>query len=102
MLLANAGKFAISFLGKDQAHIGRRFAGQHPEIADRFAGLDWTTTPNGVPALTDAVAWLDCIVAHTYPGGDHTIFVGEVVGVQAREGAPLIYFRSGYHHISND
>lgn len=102
MLLASAGKFAISFLGKDQAHIGRRFAGQHPEIADRFAGLDWTTTPNGVPALSDAVAWLDCIVAHTYPGGDHTIFVGEVTDAATpRVTSPLLFHSRTWGQVAD-
>ncbi|MEU4420756.1 flavin reductase [Actinoplanes sp. NPDC024001] len=101
-LLGEAGKFAISFLGKDQAHIGRRFAGQVPEITDRFAGLDWATTPNGCPVLADAVAWLDCRVAHAYPGGDHTIFVGEVTeAATPRLISPLLFHSRNWGQVAD-
>ncbi|WP_328477600.1 flavin reductase [Actinoplanes sp. NBC_00393] len=101
-LLGEAGKFALSFLGKDQAHIGRRFAGQQPGITDRFAGLDWITTPNGCPVLADAVAWLDCRVAHAYPGGDHTIFVGEVTAAATpRIISPLLFHSRNWMQIAD-
>ncbi|MFC4069369.1 flavin reductase [Actinoplanes subglobosus] len=101
-LLGDAGKFAISFLGKDQAHIGRRFAGQDRSVTDRFAGLDWTITPNGCPVLSEAVAWLDCTVAHAYPGGDHTIFVGEVTGAALpRVTAPLLFHSRNWVQLAD-
>lgn len=101
-LLGAAGKFAISFLGKDQAHIGRRFAGQERDITDRFAGLSWITTPNGCPVLADAVAWLDCRVAHAYPGGDHTIFVGEVTDAATpRVISPLLFHSRGWGQLAD-
>jgi flavin reductase (DIM6/NTAB) family NADH-FMN oxidoreductase RutF len=99
--LGEAGKFAISFLGKDQAHIGRRFAGQDRDITDRFAGLSWTTTPNGCPVLSDAVAWLDCTVAHAYPGGDHTIFVGAVTeAALSRVISPLLFHSRNWGQVA--
>ncbi|WP_255658749.1 flavin reductase [Actinoplanes sp. L3-i22] len=101
-LLGAAGKFAISFLGKDQAHIGRRFAGQERDITDRFAGLDWVTTPNGCPVLADAVAWLDCRIAHAYPGGDHTIFVGEVTeAATPRLISPLLFHSRSWVQLAD-
>ncbi|BBH71485.1 hypothetical protein ACTI_81700 [Actinoplanes sp. OR16] len=100
-LLGDAGKFAISFLGKDQAHIGRRFAGQERGVTDRFAGLDWTMTPNGCPVLSDAVAWLDCTVAHAYPGGDHTIFVGAVTeAALPRVISPLLFHSRNWGQVA--
>ncbi|XVU21187.1 flavin reductase [Actinoplanes sp. CA-054009] len=101
-LLDAAGKFALSFLGKDQAHIGRRFAGQQPEITDRFAGLDWQVTDSGIPVLADAIAWLDCRVAHAYPGGDHTIFVGEVTDAATpRVTAPLLFHSRTWGQVAD-
>ncbi|MGH7552398.1 MAG: flavin reductase family protein [Longimicrobiales bacterium] len=46
--------------------------------------------------LDDALAWVDCRMWQTYEGGDHTIFIGEVLAGDAREGAPLLYYRGGY------
>jgi flavin reductase (DIM6/NTAB) family NADH-FMN oxidoreductase RutF len=46
--------------------------------------------------LDNALAWVDCRLHAEYPAGDHTIFVGEVVAGDAKEGSPLIYYRGGY------
>ncbi|MFG2246495.1 flavin reductase [Spirillospora sp. NPDC048823] len=89
-LVERSGIFAVSFLGKDQAAIGHRFAGREP--GDRFAGQPWAAAPTGAPVLGAALGWLDCRVAHAYPGGDHTIFVGEVTAARVpRRTAPLLF-----------
>jgi flavin reductase (DIM6/NTAB) family NADH-FMN oxidoreductase RutF len=41
-------------------------------------------------------------VEHAYEGGDHTIFVGRVEAAGARDGEPLLYFRSAYRSIAQD
>jgi hypothetical protein len=56
--------------------VARRFAGS--ATADKFRGIAWRTERTGAPVLDDALAWLDCRVTAALPGGDHTIFVGEV------------------------
>ena len=55
-----------------------------------------------MPALSDAVAWLDCIVAHTYPGGDHTIFVGEVTeAATPRVTSPLLFHSRTWGQVAD-
>ena len=46
--------------------------------------------------LEETLAWMECRVVATYPGGDHTIFLSEVVdgGVSATNTEPLIYFET--------
>lgn len=101
-MVARAGAFAVSFLGKDQAHIGQVFAGLRPEVTDRFAGLAWQTAETGCPVLADATAWLDCRVAHAYPGGDHTIFVGEVLAARTpRAAAPLLFHSRNWGQLAD-
>ncbi len=91
-VILDSGVFAISVLGANQKELGMRFAGMIPGVEDRFAGVAVTTAVTGCPVLTDALAWLDCRVWETYDGGDHTIFVGEVVDVYASErDTPLLY-----------
>ncbi|WP_349263020.1 flavin reductase family protein [Longimicrobium sp.] len=51
--------------------------------------------------LDDALAWVDCRVHAALPGGDHTIFIGEVLSAGAREGTPLLYYRGGYGRFSH-
>lgn len=73
--------FAVNVLTDGQAYLGMVFAGLIPEVEDRFTSGTWEAAVTGSPTLVDAMTWLDCKVAHAYDGGDHTIFVGEVVAV---------------------
>ena len=99
--LSGAGQVGVSILAQTQADLSGRFASK--KIDDKFAGV--ATTPGdalGVPLLNGAVCALECRVHSELPGGDHTIFVGEVVSVRAedRDEAPLVYFRSGYRQLA--
>ncbi len=92
-LIDATGVFAVNILGKDQAEVGKRFAGMlGGEVHERFAGLDFRTAATGSPVLADALGWVDCRVVYAYPGGDHTIFVGEVLAADTpRLTAPLLF-----------
>lgn len=88
--------FAVNVLTDGQAYLGQVFAGLIPEVEDRFTTGSWETAATGSPTLADAMMWLDCAVIHAYEGGDHTIFVGEVVAVgvpqmTAEQKLPLLY-----------
>ncbi|MFD7131963.1 flavin reductase [Streptomyces sp. NPDC059894] len=93
-LIQEHGVFAVSVLGRDHIGLGRRFAGLEPGVEDRFAGGDWRPRVTGSPVLADAAAWIDCRVRHAYPGGDHTIFVGEVVDACVPRLVPPLLFHS--------
>lgn len=100
-LILEAGLFGISVLAKDQAEVARRFAGM-VETDDRFAGESWSTAETGVPLLDSALGWLDCRVVHAHEGGDHTIFVGEVLaGHTARKSAPLLFHSRGWGQFAD-
>jgi len=91
-LIEASGHFGVNILAKDQAHLGKRFAGQQPEVTDRFFDVNAKTAVTGAPLIPDALAWLDCEVRHAYDGGDHTIFVGEVLAADTpRLTAPLLF-----------
>lgn len=91
-------KFGVSILGSEQSDVSNRFASR---VDDKFAGTSTRRGELGVPLIDGALCSIECTLRDQLPGGDHTIFVGEVVGVQAREGAPLVYFRSGYRQINS-
>jgi flavin reductase (DIM6/NTAB) family NADH-FMN oxidoreductase RutF len=94
--IAAAGKFGVSILGADQGDVSNRFASR---VEDKFAGLGVRAGESGVPLIDGAITTLECSVRERLPGGDHTIFVGEVIHAETREGAPLLYFRSGYREM---
>ena len=62
----------------------------------------WPTVAvdGGVPLIEGAICTIECRVKEQVPGGDHSIFIGEVVDAQTGEGKPLVYYRSGYRQIS--
>jgi flavin reductase (DIM6/NTAB) family NADH-FMN oxidoreductase RutF len=99
--LAAAARFGVSILAQTQSDLSGRFASK--KIEDKFAGVAVTRGEQlGVPLLDGAICALECRVHSTLPGGDHTIFVGEVVSVRvaATDEAPLVYFRSGYRQLA--
>lgn len=96
--IAAAGCFSVNMLAQHDERTARRFAGD--DTTDKFTGLAWHTEQSGAPILDDALAWVDCRTRATYDGGDHTIFIGDVVAGDAREGEPLLYYRGGYARLT--
>ncbi|MCX5410214.1 flavin reductase [Streptomyces sp. NBC_00335] len=101
-LLLRNGVFAVNVLGRDHLALGRRFAGMEPGVTDRFASGDWLPGATGSPVLTDSAAWVDCRVLHRYPGGDHTIFLGEVVAAGVpRITSPLLFHSRSWGQLAD-
>lgn len=92
--IRHASRFAINILAADDETTARRFAGD--AAPDKFTGVAWHTEHTGAPVLDGALAWLDCTVHDTCDGGDHTIYIGLVHAGDARDDAPLLYYRGGY------
>jgi len=89
--------FAVNILTEDQEHLSRRFASKEQ---DRFDGCGYREGANGAPILEGSLAYLECIVRHAYPGGDHTIVVGEVEATSVADHKPLAYYRGGYGQLA--
>lgn len=88
------GCFALNILSAQQQEISDRFAFKGPKD---FSGLETTTADTGAPILKDALGWVDCKLKEILPGGDHDIFIGEIVdGDAANEGQPLLYYGGKY------
>lgn len=93
--IRDSGVFVVNVLAQEGGeNLARRFSTW--EVGDKFRGVAYREEQTGAPVLQDALAWLDCRVTESLPGGDHTIFLGEVVAGDAREGTPLVYYRGGY------
>ncbi len=92
-----APHWAVHVLSSDQEALSGRFAKRGLE---KFAGLDIETGIGGVPLLKDCTARFECRNAFQYEGGDHTIFVGEVLDFQRSEAAPLVFHGGKYAHTT--
>src|SRR5436190_20124173 len=90
--LTEGSHFAVNILAEDQQDISRLFASKDE---DRFIGGGYRWGVSGAPLLDGALAYIECRVVHAYPGGDHTIIVGEVESTSINEHKPLAYYRGG-------
>lgn len=95
-LLRRAGGFALSLLGSGQEAVAQHFARGVPPIA-HWHGIAHREGASGAPLLEGALGWLECRVWAEHDAGDHTFFVGEVLGVElGTAGPPLLYLDGHY------
>jgi len=94
--LTEGSHFAVNILGDHQQGVSRRFASRDE---NRFEGAGYRCGLHGAPLLEDALAYIECRVVHAYPGGDHTIIVGEVESTSVADHKPLAYFRGNYGRL---
>jgi len=96
-ILSKAGVFAVNILNKDQAEISDRYAKKEFDGAHGLDKLPHTFATTGAPIIDGALAYLDCRTVTEHHGGDHTIFIGEVVEAkELTEGEPLLFYRGKY------
>lgn len=85
--------FALSVLAADQEALSRRFA---EDMDDRFDGVGYRASKQGMPLLDGAAATIECEKHASAPGGDHTVYFGLVTGGSVTDRSPLLYYRGGY------
>ncbi len=91
-----AKAYAVNFLGDDQKDVSDRFAGR-TQNDDRFAGIKFSKGVTGSPIIAGARAVIECEAWRTYDGGDHSLFVGEVVSARVLDSKrPLVYYSQQY------
>jgi flavin reductase (DIM6/NTAB) family NADH-FMN oxidoreductase RutF len=96
-IIKESGCFAVNVLTHEQEDLSRRFARSGPKD---FSDLEFTTAETGAPILAGTLGYADCRLVNVLPGGDHDIFVGEIMAGEAREGCPLMYFRGRYTRLA--
>ncbi|HXV92077.1 MAG TPA: flavin reductase family protein [Pseudonocardia sp.] len=98
--IAGAGAFAVNILAADQRQLARYFADkQRPRGAAQFEPVAHRPGPHtGAPVLDGALAWVECRLARTHDGGDHSIFVGEVLASGRGPGTRALSFFGGDYH----
>ncbi len=87
----NSGGFNVHVLAAHQQDISSNFASSQ---GDKFENIPFETCQQGFPILGDYAALFRCRTHFKYEGGDHIIFVGEVLEYQAND-LPVLIFHSG-------
>ncbi len=102
--LRASGVFALNILGDGQRQLAEKFAYDREarndpgSIVQGHAGQVIGAHGRAPLLLNDALGFLECRITAEHPGGDHTIFVGEVLNAGLLETArgPLVYYGGKY------
>lgn len=90
-------RFCINILAKQQLDLSVLYAsrGKHQMQPEHYR-----IGKTGSPVLRGALCSFECRVWARYPGGDHTILVGEVLQLSRRpHGRPLLFHGGCYEEI---
>lgn len=98
-LFQKKSQFAVNILAQNQQDLADHFS---KSGTDRSQG-PYTTGKTGVPVLEGVLARLECELVSEYPGGDHTIVLGEVKSAEVIAAAwkkrPLLFLRGTYQEL---
>jgi 3-hydroxy-9,10-secoandrosta-1,3,5(10)-triene-9,17-dione monooxygenase reductase component len=92
------GAFIVNLLGANQGHVSNTFA--RPAENHFNDHTMYTIDEAGMPRIVGAMAHLVCEVEQLHEAGDHTIFIGRVVGAEGAPRDPLIVYRGAYDTLS--
>ena len=95
--LESGTHFVLNILSSEQEALSRAFAASEP---DRFRGVSYRENQRGIAILDGVVAHIECEKQAAVQGGDHTVFIGLVVGGDVSDRRPLLYYRGGYAGLS--
>jgi flavin reductase len=93
--LIQAGHFGVSILAKDQEKLSLHFSGRPAaDLAPKFVHVGRT------PLLAGACATIAADIVAQHECGDHTMFVGHIVHLEASARAPLVVHEGHYASLT--
>lgn len=92
-----APAYGVSILSVGQDWLANQFA---KPLEDKWARVRFHRGYGGVPLIDGCVAQFDCRASMRYEGGDHVIFVAEVVRYHVyRSPGPLVFCQGRYNNL---
>ena len=85
--------WAVHVLSSGQEALSNKFAKKE---GNKFLDVAYGKGPGGIPLLEGFAARFVCRAAFEYEGGDHAIFLGEVMEFDQAGLPPLIYHQGRY------
>lgn len=93
-LMLKADRFGVNILAEGHQRVSDHFAGR-PSPGMRVAFDEEC----GTPLLADAHARMAAQIVARYECGDHSVFIGHILHMDADERAPLIYHAGRYRGL---
>lgn len=99
-LLHQGGVFSVNVVPAGREDLVERFVKPQRRVADKLGEVPFHEgAATGTPLLDEATAAFECRVVAVHAAGDHTLFVGEVVGAALPQpGEPLTLAALGWHY----
>jgi len=96
-MVQESGLFSVSILHEGQRDLADIFSGKTGEKENRFDGVELIQHSDGVPAIKNSLAILNCLVREKLILKNSTLYLAEVTHSEVTdEGKPLIYHNRGY------
>ena len=96
--LLAADRFGVNILAETQEELSEHFAGRpNPKLQPAFDGASWRAAPRRTPRArmaAETVAQHDC--------GDHTIFIGHILFMDADDRRRFVYHAGRYRSLDRD
>lgn len=100
-ILEEGRAFTVNILAEHQEDVSRLFAKRADPERGTLRGQAFRIGTTGAPVLEDSLAYMECRIAEVHTGGDHTIFLGEVVDAGVvNDVPPLLFFRGKYRGLA--
>jgi flavin reductase (DIM6/NTAB) family NADH-FMN oxidoreductase RutF len=100
-VIEESRKFCVNILGEDQADVSTTFAKTDLTDDERWATVEWRDSEIGARFIAGCTGYAECKVTAAYDGLTHTIYIGEVLRLEAGEDKPpLVFYGGGYHQIT--
>ncbi len=92
--------FAVNIVGKEGRDMLSSFAKDTAVEGNKINGYAFSKGKTGAPVLDDVPAYFECEIREDITIGDHSIFVGEVVGGGTRDAnaEPLTEWETDLHY----
>ncbi len=92
--------FAINIIGKNEREMLSSFAKKSHIEGDTINGYSFHEGETGSPIIDEVPAYFECKLVEEVKIGDHTIFVGQVVGGNTRdaEAIPIVEWETNLHY----
>ncbi|SDN32818.1 flavin reductase family protein [Alkalicoccus daliensis] len=98
-VFASQEHFNVHVLAEDQGDLCMLFA---TKGTDRFSKIEWANSQYNAPIINGYTGLLECKVFKTVDAGDHTMIIGEVIGADNNETAPLLYHQRNFGRIPQE
>jgi flavin reductase (DIM6/NTAB) family NADH-FMN oxidoreductase RutF len=99
-LIRASARFGVNVFATGQRELAGSLGKPRARVGDKLAALAHLYSEAGLPILSDALGYAECLIAGELPAGDSTLLLGEVVDARVlREGDPLTMREAGFRHF---